>query len=675
MSALQFVKESDYAALILRKSYADLKQPGALIPRSIAWLAGTAARWSAQDHMWTFPSGAVLKFGYLDTEQDRFQFQSSEFQFCVARGTMILMADGTTKAIETVKLGDHVRTIDGDRAVTRLHCFGIKPVVKITTQFGSATVSVMHRILSPYGWVSPFGLQSMQCHSCGNTFALSGTLTAESLPQRELKLSDRPREPATFQQMQDQNSIRGFASSSASNQSDSAKCYDCNPANEQLQGWIAPLMLYAPELQSPETVHGGETPPHEYCHVPIWTEGEQGLRLGYQWSEHCHDARLHERKGADQLSIPSRGDVVPSFPYDWPDDQDNILRHSQSWKSKLCHPYTMEPFSKASLAALVCSDTQMVRAGEEEVFDLTVEGSSHYITKNRIISSNCGFDELTQFTQADYRFLFSRLRRSSGGKIPLRMRSASNPGGKGHDWVKRRFLTEGVTHGRIYVPARLSDNPHIDQEAYRRSLSELDPVTRKQIENGDWSARAPGSQFQREWFKVVEGCPSDIKRWCRFWDLAATEPKPGHEPDWTAGALVGLKDGQWWIKDIRRFRGTPKRNEDVIKQTAQIDPASVITKMEQEGGAAGKSLVSHYARNVLVGVNFSGAHPNKDKVTRAAVVSSAAENGNVFLVNGPWVGDFLDEAEAFPDGSFDDQIDAVSGGFATLKTGQIVMVA
>ena len=43
-----------------------------------------------------------------------------------------------------------------------------------------------------------------------------------------------------------------------------------------------------------------------------------------------------------------------------------------------------------------------------------------------------GWDELTQFTESQYRYLFSRLRRSAGSDIPLRMRSASNPGGFGH---------------------------------------------------------------------------------------------------------------------------------------------------------------------------------------------------------------------------------------------------
>lgn len=108
------------------------------------------------------------------------------------------------------------------------------------------------------------------------------------------------------------------------------------------------------------------------------------------------------------------------------------------------------------------------------------------------------FDELTQFPEEDYLYLFSRLRRQSTSEIPVRMRGASNPGGKGHFWVKERFIDSGAAAGvsdRVFIPAKLDDNPHIDRESYVESLEELDPQTRKQLLEGDWNARQPG-----EWY-------------------------------------------------------------------------------------------------------------------------------------------------------------------------------
>ena len=50
-----------------------------------------------------------------------------------------------------------------------------------------------------------------------------------------------------------------------------------------------------------------------------------------------------------------------------------------------------------------------------------------------------GFDELTQFPENQYNYLHSRLRKLKDSDIPIRMRGASNPGGIGHDWVKKKI--------------------------------------------------------------------------------------------------------------------------------------------------------------------------------------------------------------------------------------------
>jgi len=99
-----------------------------------------------------------------------------------------------------------------------------------------------------------------------------------------------------------------------------------------------------------------------------------------------------------------------------------------------------------------------------------------------------GFDELTQHEERNYRYLFSRLRRLKDQETPVRMRSASNPGGVGHSWVFDRFFISGPPVGRLFIPAKLEDNPFLDRAEYEKSLEELDEVTRRQLRNGDWSA-------------------------------------------------------------------------------------------------------------------------------------------------------------------------------------------
>lgn len=287
----------------------------------------------------------------------------------------------------------------------------------------------------------------------------------------------------------------------------------------------------------------------------------------------------------------------------------------------------------------------------------------------------CGFDELTHFSETQYRYLLSRMRRPKGSAVPIRVRSTANPGGVGHEWVKRRFFTEGQEHGRPFVPAKLADNPHLDRDEYRKSLAQLDPVTRRRLEEGDWEVRESGGYFKREWFKIVEAAPPRL-RWVRRWDMAATEvSEQNTDPDWTAGVLMGERGGQFWVKDVRRCRRNPGDTEAFIKATAEEDGRDVEISMEQEPGSAGKSVVASLARGAFKGFSFTGKPSTGDKVERAKPFSAAAFNGNVFLVRGAWNGDYLDELEGFPAGGHDDMADSSSGAHEELSGSESVVVA
>lgn len=280
-----------------------------------------------------------------------------------------------------------------------------------------------------------------------------------------------------------------------------------------------------------------------------------------------------------------------------------------------------------------------------------------------------GFDELTQFTESQYLYLFSRLRRLENSDIPLRMRSASNPGGIGHIWVKQRFIVpneqELREQGRFFIRALMGDNPYLDQKSYENALLKLDFVTREQLKSGNWDVHSSGI-FKREWFEIIDQAPGGKKR-IRYWDLAATEEKPGKDPDWTVGALLTEHEGRYYILDIKRIRATPGRVENLIKQTAELDGRNTEIWMEQEPGSSGVNTIDHYARVVLKGYVFRGQRSTGSKIERASPVSAAAEAGNIKIVKGAWITNFLDEIESFPTGSHDDQTDALSGAFGILS--------
>ena len=281
-----------------------------------------------------------------------------------------------------------------------------------------------------------------------------------------------------------------------------------------------------------------------------------------------------------------------------------------------------------------------------------------------------GFDELTQHLEEHFRYLHSRCRRAVTGSqasIPLRVRATANPGGRGHEWVRTRYLD--APEDRRFFPASLRDNPSIDFDEYVRSLSNLHPLEQARLLDGDWDAQPSGGFFDRAWFdgKLVDW--DDVPErmtWVRYWDMAATEAAPGKDPDWTAGALVGQHQGVWYVADVQRARLAPADVEDFVRRTAEEDGRSTRIYMEQEPGSSGKAVIDTYARRVLTGYAFEGVRSTGDKATRAAPVASAAKNGNVRLVRGEWLRWWLDEAMAFPHGAHDDGVDAVSGAFAAL---------
>jgi hypothetical protein len=70
-----------YNAMILRVQLTDLIQPDALIPESHSVLAGTDAHWNGSSLQWTFPGGAVLKFGYMSSRGDEQRYQGAAAQY------------------------------------------------------------------------------------------------------------------------------------------------------------------------------------------------------------------------------------------------------------------------------------------------------------------------------------------------------------------------------------------------------------------------------------------------------------------------------------------------------------------------------------------------------------------------------------------------------------------
>jgi len=183
-----------------------------------------------------------------------------------------------------------------------------------------------------------------------------------------------------------------------------------------------------------------------------------------------------------------------------------------------------------------------------------------------------------------------------------------------------------------------------------------------------------GAMFEREWFPIVDEIPAGtvIKKRKRAWDQAASESTDYQDPDFTVGTKIALsheydvvngkrvKRPIYWIEDVKRFRKSAAKTEAQIRTTAIEDGRGVRIRLNQDPGSAGKAQVSHFKRNVLNGYTVEAKRETGSKELRADAMSAAAERGDVRLVKGPWIEEWLTEVEQFPFGAHDDQVDSAS---------------
>jgi predicted phage terminase large subunit-like protein len=288
-----------------------------------------------------------------------------------------------------------------------------------------------------------------------------------------------------------------------------------------------------------------------------------------------------------------------------------------------------------------------------------------------------GFDELTQFSETQFRYLFSRLRRLQSARVPLRMRAASNPGGVGHAWVRQRFLLDGAAAGRVFVPARLDDNPHLDRAEYVASLNQLDPITRGQLLAGDWNS-FEGGRFRATWFG----------------GYASGADAHGHAAYFLDGDAAGVAAASCWRfvtvdpacteKDTSDYTAivvvavTPNRDLlvlDVVRKRLALD--RIVPAVAE---------VCRRWRPRFVGIEATGfqtaiydaakRHPGipavkplfpegKGKLVRATPAIIRAEAGQIYLPGAaPWREDFVAELVMFTgdekQDAFSDQVDALA---------------
>jgi len=206
------------------------------------------------------------------------------------------------------------------------------------------------------------------------------------------------------------------------------------------------------------------------------------------------------------------------------------------------------------------------------------------------------FDELTHFTEYQYRYMISRCRTRTT-TLPSIIRSASNPGNIGHSWVRKRFveparegmkiiLDPATNTKKMFIPAFLSDNPILlrSDPEYVKRLELLPEAEKRAKLFGDWWTFSGQvfEEFRADRFPdepdnalhVIK--PFDIPRWwpqvlsidwgysamlcAGFYDL-----KPGSKEVFKSREYTSKRENiSTWASNLARICDNTKRPDFVV---------------------------------------------------------------------------------------------------------------
>jgi hypothetical protein len=540
MGALMFCDVPGYNALILRRTLTDLKLPDGLIDVSNDWLSGTGAKYNANDYRWTFPKpdgdldgGAVLQFGYMSAYGSETRYKSSQFQYCVERSERVRMADGSLRRIDSIHPGDWVATLVGPRRVTHTFDVGVKAAVRVTTPYGSVVCSPDHPILMSDGtWADPTVLAPTRCPQCDTTSAVSPTSPpAARTPDWHWSTDRRPAlagaTPAATPVGRPDLDVGRAGGRTGCAASGGAPPAGLPP---RLSTDPAGRLALEPHRGAPEIVLRSRG-------RALGRESSGPVAAGSLASCDCGprrgDARPRLVPAVAPPHTPSPAGAGASSPLAPRSGGRARTRGcSPAASATFVHPYT-RGLERATVPVAAAGGTGTVPVGDAYLWDIRVGGASHYITESGLIHANCGFDELTEFPwEEQVLYLQSRMRSSIGfhppaadgltvDRVPLRLRGATNPGGIGGDWVRKRYVAVD-TRIRPFLPGRVHDNPGLNAEEYLASLAELPEVERRRLQDGDWD---------------VFDIPGALWRYDDFAWTDRTEPKPVTDVDVRAMAI------------------------------------------------------------------------------------------------------------------------------------------
>lgn len=117
-------------------------------------------------------------------------------------------------------------------------------------------------------------------------------------------------------------------------------------------------------------------------------------------------------------------------------------------------------------------------------------------------------------------------------------------------------------------------------------------VEKSRLLDGNWKIRpAAGMYFPRYDTTIIDWVPTDVIKWVRSWDLAASEEQEGKHVDWTVGMKVGRRsNGKLVIADVVRVQRKAADVRALVRRIADMDGRETWIALPQDPGQSGKPI-------------------------------------------------------------------------------------
>jgi predicted phage terminase large subunit-like protein len=131
------------------------------------------------------------------------------------------------------------------------------------------------------------------------------------------------------------------------------------------------------------------------------------------------------------------------------------------------------------------------------------------------------------------------------------------------------------------------------------------------------------------------------------------------------GQVWGRRAADRYLLDQERSRMDCPSTIQAVKRLSEKWPAAVTKLIEDKANGPAVIAMLKHDLTGLIAVN-----PEGGKEARAHAVSPQIEAGNVYLPDSaaaPWVEHFIEECAVFPQGVYDDQVDAMTQALLRMR--------